>query len=73
MANVTLYPDRTEMLKLVQLGEQCLECSHPDCNEMTPEGMDVCADLPFWRGKPVTRTMLREWKTLLASEKNGKH
>ncbi len=52
--------DRAEMQLLVNMGAQCLQCDAPECSEMTPEGMDVCADLPFWKGRPVTRTMLRE-------------
>ncbi len=71
MANQTL-PKREEMEALVKMGERCLECDALDCNEMTPEGMDVCADLPFWNGRPVTRAMLREWQSTLQSASNGK-
>lgn len=60
---------REEMEELLKLGEVCLTCDAPECHEFTPEGVDVCANLPFWNGKPVTREMLREWQEILYSER----
>ncbi|MGB8647240.1 MAG: hypothetical protein WCF84_18525 [Anaerolineae bacterium] len=73
MSNITLYPDRAVMESFLKQGATCLECDAPGCNEMTPEGMDVCADLPFWNGRPVTRTMLLEWQAMLQAQNNGKN
>ncbi len=73
MAKVTLYPDRAQMQALLNQGAQCLDCDSSECNEMTPEGMDVCADLPFWNERPITRAMLREWQAILKSQSNGKN
>ena len=61
-------PSLEEMEEIVKAGAQCLECDATECHEFTPEGVDVCAGLPFWDGKPVTRSMLLEWKGRVAAQ-----
>ncbi len=55
-------PGRIEMEEMLKLAKMCLTCDAPECHEMTPEGVDVCANLPFYNGKPVTREMLLAWQ-----------
>ncbi len=64
-------PTLQEMQEIIQRAEQCLECDAPECHEATPEGVDVCADLPFWDGRPVTRPMLLAWQSQLKAQPNG--
>ena len=63
---------RTEKQALVESAAKCLECDAPECHEFTPEGVDVCADLPFVNGKPVTRETLLRWKQELEMQHNGR-
>ncbi|MGE5138634.1 MAG: hypothetical protein ACM3JD_04160 [Rudaea sp.] len=72
MADQPISPDRLQMEAILKSAAACLECDAPECNEMTPEGMDACADLPFWNGRPVTRAMLLQWQSLLATQSNGR-
>ncbi len=71
MANQAARPDRAEMEAIVKSAAQCLECNAPECHEFTPEGVDVCADLPFWNGKPITRETLQAWQRELKLQSNG--
>ncbi len=61
----TQQPTRKEMEEYLKLAQMCLTCNAPECHEFTPEGVDVCAGLPFWNGKPVTREMLLTWQDQL--------
>jgi hypothetical protein len=65
-------PSLQEMAEILKSSAQCLDCDAPECHEFTPGGVDVCARLPFWDNKPVTRPMLREWKAQLATQGDGK-
>jgi hypothetical protein len=58
-------PTHKEMEEYLKLARMCLTCEAPECHEFTPEGVDVCAGLPFWNGKPVTREMLVNWQNQL--------
>ena len=58
-------PSRKEMEAMLQQAKMCLTCDAPECHEMTPEGVDVCANLPFYNGKPITREMLLTWQEQL--------
>ena len=64
----TQQPTRKEIEEMLTLAKLCLTCDAPECHEFTPEGVDVCANLPFYDGKPVTREMLLSWQ----SELHGK-
>ncbi len=72
MPDQPISPDRLQMEAILKSAAACLECDAPECNEMTPEGMDACADLPFWNGRPVTRAMLLQWQSLLTTQSNGR-
>jgi len=61
----TLQPSRKEMEAMLKQAKLCLTCDAPECHEMTPEGVDVCANLPFYEGKPITREMLLLWQEQL--------
>lgn len=66
----TKQPTRTEMEEMLRQAKFCLTCDAPDCHEFTPEGVDVCASLPFYDGKPVTRQMLLSWQELVHRDKS---
>ncbi len=72
MAKLAVRPSPEEMQALLTSAADCLNCDAPECHEFTPEGVDVCAELPYWNGKPVTREMLVEWQALLKTESNGR-
>ncbi len=61
----TQQPTHKEMEEYLKLAQMCLSCNAPECHEFTPEGVDVCAGLPFWNGKPITREMLLAWQNQL--------
>lgn len=61
----SLDPTRQEKEEFLKLAKLCLTCDAPECHEMTPEGVDVCATLPFYKGKPVSREMLIAWQNEL--------
>ena len=61
----TIRPSRNEMEEMLKQAKMCLTCDAPECHEMTPEGVDVCANLPFYEGKPITREMLLTWQEQL--------
>jgi hypothetical protein len=65
----TQQPSHKEMQEFLELAQMCLRCDAPECHEFTPEGVDVCANLPFYKGKPVTREMLFSWQEILHSER----
>ncbi len=65
-------PTLQEMQEIVKHAEPCLECDAPECHEPTPEGVDFCADLPFWEGRPVTRAMLAQWLLVVNAQPDGK-
>ena len=65
----TLQPSRKEMEEMLKQAKMCLACDAPECHEFTPEGVDVCANLPFYEGKPVTREMLLAWQEQLHPKK----
>lgn len=58
----TGQPSRQEKEEFLKLAKLCLTCDAPECHEMTPEGVDICATLPFYNGKPVSREMLLTWQ-----------
>jgi hypothetical protein len=68
MAIVTKQPSLEEMEGILKSGALCLECDATECHEFTPEGADVCAGLPFWDGRPVTRSMLLAWQELVTAQ-----
>jgi len=61
----TQQPSRQEMEEMLKQAKMCLTCDAPECHEMTPEGVDVCATLPFYAGKPITREILLTWQEQL--------
>jgi hypothetical protein len=63
---------RAEKQALVESAARCLSCDAPECHEFTPEGVDVCADLPFVNGKPIPRETLVQWKHELEVQSNGR-
>ena len=65
----TQQPTRKEKEQFLKLANLCLTCDAPECHEFTPEGVDVCANLPFYQGKPVTREMLLAWQDELHGKK----
>lgn len=67
MAIVTKQPSLAEMEEILKNSALCLECNESECHEFTPEGVDVCAELPFWNGKPVTKSMLLSWQKVVAA------
>ena len=62
-------PSRKEKEEFLKLANMCLSCTAPECHEFTPEGVDVCANLPYFEGKPITREMLLKWQEELHSRK----
>ncbi len=64
-------PTLQEMEEILKNSAKCLECDAPECHEPTPEGVDVCAELPFWNGRPVTKSMLRDWQLTVRAQQNG--
>ncbi len=65
-------PSTKEMQEILEKAERCLECDAPECHEMTPEGVDACAELQYWQGRPVQRSTLIEWRGLVKAQHNGK-
>ncbi len=64
-------PSMQEMKEIVRQAERCLECDAPECHETTPEGVDVCAELTFFNGRPITRTTLLEWSDRVRAQSSG--
>jgi hypothetical protein len=62
-------PSRQQKEEFLKLANMCLSCSAPECHEFTPEGVDVCANLPYMDGKPITREMLLKWQDELHPQK----
>lgn len=58
-------PSLQEIKELLARAQQCLTCDASECHEFTPEGVDVCALLPWWNGRPVLRETLLEWNELV--------
>ncbi len=71
MSTQVMQPSLQEMAELLKNSASCLDCTAPECHEFTPGGVDVCAELPFWNGRPVTRAMLKEWQAHVAAQNNG--
>jgi hypothetical protein len=69
MATVTKQPSLLEMEGILKDAAPCLECDASECHEFTPEGVDVCARLPYWEGRPVTKSMLLAWEEIVAAQK----
>jgi hypothetical protein len=69
MAIVTKQPSLQEMEGILKSAAPCLECDASECHEFTPEGVDVCAGLPFWEGRPVTKSMLLAWQEIVTAQK----
>ncbi len=65
-------PDLQEMEEILKNSAECLECEAPECHEPTPEGVDVCAKLPFWNGQPVSKLTLREWQAIVRAQQSSK-
>lgn len=65
MAAPRATPTLEEIKSILAWAERCLECNAPECHEFTPEGVDVCAQLPWWNGEPVRRETLVEWDQLV--------
>ncbi len=72
MAAARPSPTLDEIRQLVASSQICLTCDAPTCGtsgdpcfEFTPEGVVVCAQLPWWNERPVTRETLVEWNELL--------
>ncbi len=65
----TKQPSWQEMVGILKEAALCLECDAPECHEFTPEGVDVCAELPFWDGRPVTKSMLLAWQETVSAQK----
>ncbi len=72
MSTQAKQPSLQEMAEILKNSAQCLDCSAPECHEFTPGGVEVCAELPFWNGHPVTKSMLQEWQVLVAAQNDGK-
>ncbi len=74
-AEPTLY----EMELIVAQSERCLSCpavavpGGARCYEFTPGGVEVCSDLPVWRGRPILPETLREWKEIVTSYRAVPH
>ncbi len=67
-----INPTLEEMQAILASAERCLTCSAADCDtsgdpcfEFTPEGVQVCAALTWWNGRPIGRETLLEWDALL--------
>lgn len=73
MAIETKQPTLQEMEEILGSATICLECDASDCHEFTPEGVDVCAGLPFWDGRPLTRSTLLAWRDIVIAKGGVKH
>ena len=71
MSAPAVQPSAQEMAELLKNSAECLDCTAPECYEATPGGVEACAALPFWNGRPVTRSMLLEWQACLLASTNG--
>lgn len=58
-------PTIAEMKLILANSQDCLVCNAEQCHEFTPEGVDVCARLPWWNGRPILRETLLEWADLV--------
>jgi hypothetical protein len=72
MATLKTNPTLDEMKQVVANAGDCLTCNVTECGtsqnpcfEFTPEGVQVCAQLPWWKGRPVPRDTLIEWSELI--------
>lgn len=54
-------PTLQEVKAILAQAQRCLNCDATECHEFTPEGVEVCAQLPWWNGEPVKRETLLEW------------
>jgi hypothetical protein len=68
MATVTKQPTLKDMEDVLSAA-LCWECGVSDCHELTLDRIEVCPELPFWEGRPVTRPMLLAWRELVAAQK----
>jgi hypothetical protein len=59
------------MRRILESAALCLECDASECHEFTPEGVDACARLAFWNGKPVTRSILLEWQEIVTTQQKA--
>lgn len=58
-------PSIDEIKAILKSAEGCLYCAAPECHETTPEGVEVCAALPWWEGEPIKRETLLVWNELV--------
>ncbi len=65
-------PTVQEMEEILKNAARCADGDAPECHEFTPGGVEVCAELPFWNGRPVTKVMLKEWEAIVNVQKNEK-
>ncbi|MCG3141002.1 MAG: hypothetical protein HDKAJFGB_02154 [Anaerolineae bacterium] len=70
--NATRTPTIQELKQIIAHAQTCIHCdaqacgtSDDPCYEFTPEGVSVCAQLPWWNGRPVSRATLLEWNEIL--------
>lgn len=69
MGNAIKQPGLEEMKGILENAAPCLKCDASECHEFTPEGADVCAKLPFWDGRPVTKSTLLAWQEIVTAQK----
>ncbi len=69
MAILTKQPSLQAMQAILTDAARCLECDASESHEITPEGVDVCAELPYWDGRPVTKSMLLAWQEIVRVQK----
>jgi hypothetical protein len=65
-------PTLQEMQEFLNNAAHCLDCDAPECHEFTPGGVEACAELSFWNGRPVTKVMLKEWEAVVSAQQNEK-
>jgi hypothetical protein len=63
--NTTTTPTIPEIKDILARAQDCLTCNASECHEFTPEGVDVCARLPWHKGRPVLKETLLEWNELV--------
>jgi hypothetical protein len=71
MTSTSEQPTTGEMETILRQAGRCLDCDAPECFEATPEGVDACAGLQYWDGKPVTKSTLVSWQERLSPQPAG--
>ena len=72
-------PTVQEMEQILGHSERCLKCKSAftpdgaDCYEFTPGGVETCANLPWWNGKPILPETLRQWKEIVVAYQSVPH